>query len=110
MVSLAAAHGADRATQADIALAVTEASSNVVRHAYVDAVEPGPLTVEAFYEDGRLIVIVTDEGRGMVPRADSPGLGLGLPLIAKLTQQVAVSDHAPTGTTLRMSFAVHADT
>ena len=72
--------------------------------------EPGPLIIEAFYEDGRLIVIVTDEGRGMVPRADSPGLGLGLPLIVKLTQQVAVSDHAPAGTTLQMTFAVDADT
>ena len=81
-----------------------------MRHAYIDAVERGPLTVEAACEDGRLIVVVTDEGRGMVPRADSPGLGLGLPLIVQLTQHVAVSDHAPGGTTLQMTFAVDADT
>ena len=32
-----------------------------------------------------LVVTVTDDGRGMQPRADSPGLGLGLPTIASLT-------------------------
>lgn len=28
---------------------------------------------------------MTDDGQGMAPRIDSPGLGLGLPLIAHLT-------------------------
>jgi anti-sigma regulatory factor (Ser/Thr protein kinase) len=32
-------------------------------------------------------VRVTDDGSGMAPRNDSPGLGLGLPLIRHLTDQ-----------------------
>ena len=52
-----------------------------------------------------LVVVVTDNGRGMQPRADSPGLGLGLPTIASLT--TAMDMHAPPGggTVVTMTFA-----
>ena len=39
-----------------------------------------------------LVVDVRDNGRGMVPRLDSPGLGLGLPLIAQLTDVLEILD------------------
>ena len=50
-------------------------------------------------------VVVTDDGRGMQPRADSPGLGLGLPTIASLT--TAMDMHSPPGggTVITMTFA-----
>src|SRR5919205_3332794 len=62
---------------ADVKLAVTEACTNVVVHAYPDG--EGPMSVSAALRDRRLTVVVSDEGRGIVPRPDSPGLGLGLP-------------------------------
>jgi signal transduction histidine kinase len=50
---------------------------------------------------------VTDDGAGMAPRDDSPGLGLGLPLIRHLADQF---DHHPPphdhGTELWMRFAI----
>ena len=55
------------------------------------------------------MVVVADEGRGMLPRTDSPGLGLGLPLIAQMTQSLEVHDRQGGGTEIRMSFALRRD-
>jgi serine/threonine-protein kinase RsbW/stage II sporulation protein AB (anti-sigma F factor) len=71
----------------DVGLAVSEAVTNVVHHAYVDAAEPGPVRVQVELSDEEVEVIVEDDGRGMLPRPDSPGLGLGLPLIATLADR-----------------------
>ena len=46
-------------------------------HAYI-SMTPGSMTLVAAVSGGSLRVTVTDEGRGMAPRTDSPGLGLGL--------------------------------
>jgi serine/threonine-protein kinase RsbW len=75
-------------TMADIRLAVTEACTNVVVHAYPDADDEGPMEVAAHIDGDDLTIIVRDEGPGITPRADSPGLGLGLPLIATLASTV----------------------
>ena len=100
----ARAHGASKALLIDLALAVTEAVTNCVVHAYVDR---GPGTIRTSIQAGpdELIVTVTDDGRGMQPRADSPGLGLGLPTIASLTTSMDM--HAPPGggTAITMTFA-----
>jgi serine/threonine-protein kinase RsbW len=74
------------ATLSDIKLAVTEACTNVVVHAYGDG--EGPMGLRATIGASGLTLIVTDRGRGIVPRTDSPGLGLGLPLIATLAQSL----------------------
>src|SRR3712207_651856 len=50
-------------TLADVKLAVTEACTNVVVHAYPDG--DGPMEVAAGVRDGRLTVAVRDEGRGI---------------------------------------------
>jgi len=86
----------------DVKLAVTEACTNVVVHAYPDG--EGPMAVSATLEDRRLTVVVTDEGRGIVPRADSPGLGLGLPLIATLAESLELGTGADEVTEVRMTF------
>jgi anti-sigma regulatory factor (Ser/Thr protein kinase) len=73
-------------TLSDVKLAVTEACTNVVVHAYGDG--EGPMEVAASVDGDALRVTVRDEGMGIVPRPDSPGLGLGLPLIATLTESL----------------------
>jgi anti-sigma regulatory factor (Ser/Thr protein kinase)/PAS domain-containing protein len=88
----------------DLALAVTEAVTNAVVHAFIGR-EPGSVRALIEAAPDELIVTVTDDGRGMQPRADSPGLGLGLPTIASLT--TAMDMHAPPGggTVVTMTFA-----
>ena len=104
VVTLADACGMTEAARADIALAVSEACTNVVMHAYIDAPAPGPLTVEASHRDSELVVAVRDEGRGMLPRTDSPGLGLGLSLIGRLSHRVEIGQNGARGTDLRLTF------
>jgi serine/threonine-protein kinase RsbW len=97
--------GASDQLLADVTLAVSEACTNVVIHAYRD--EPGTLALSGEARDGQVRFVVEDEGDGLSPRADSPGLGLGLPLIARLTQQFEVlPGRAGRGTRIRMAFRV----
>ena len=89
-------------TLADVKLAVTEACTNVVVHAYPGS--EGPITLRATVDDGVLRVVVVDQGRGILPRADSPGLGLGLPLIATLAESLELGTGDNDETEVRMSF------
>jgi anti-sigma regulatory factor (Ser/Thr protein kinase) len=90
---------------ADIKLAVTEACTNVVVHAYPDGRE-GPLEVQATLSGEQLTVVVRDEGQGITPRPDSPGLGLGLPLIASLADTVQLGRDEEGRTEVRMGFSL----
>ncbi|HEX5308845.1 MAG TPA: ATP-binding protein [Solirubrobacteraceae bacterium] len=90
---------------ADIRLAVTEACANVVVHAYPDG-EEGTMEVLAGMEDGEMVVRVRDWGRGIGPRPDSPGLGLGLSLIAALAETVQLGHDDAEHTEVRMTFAL----
>jgi anti-sigma regulatory factor (Ser/Thr protein kinase) len=104
VLALAEERGMTKAARADIALAVSEACTNVVMHAYIDARAPGSLTVEASHHGGELVVAVRDEGRGMLPRPDSPGLGLGLSLIGRLSHRVEIGQNGACGTEVRLTF------
>ena len=95
----------DEQTLADIKLAITEACTNVVIHAYDDG-EDGALEVDASIDDRRLTVVIRDRGRGIVPRPDSPGLGLGLPLIATLAESLELGKDDAEHTEVRMTFAL----
>lgn len=90
----------------DIKLAVTEACTNVVIHAYDGAT--GPLEVDAILAGRRLTIVVRDRGRGMIPRPDSPGLGLGLPLIATLSESLELGTDEDQ-TEIRMTFSLDED-
>jgi anti-sigma regulatory factor (Ser/Thr protein kinase) len=93
----------DSRTLSDIKLAITEACTNVVVHAYNG--NEGPMEVAASLEPGdTLTVVVRDNGRGIAPRADTPGLGLGLPLIATLSESVELSRNQDDQTEVRMTF------
>ena len=92
----------------DMRLAVTEACTNVVRHAYSgdEADAPNALRVELRPRPRGMLVVVEDRGRGVGPSPDSGGPGLGLPLIAALTEELEIS-HGPDarGSRVAMSFA-----
>jgi serine/threonine-protein kinase RsbW len=95
----------DEQTLADIKLAITEACTNVVIHAYEDDVD-GCLEVDASIKGRSLAVVIRDEGRGIVPRPDSPGLGLGLPLIATLAESLELGKDDDDRTEVRMTFSL----
>jgi anti-sigma regulatory factor (Ser/Thr protein kinase) len=89
-----------------VALAVTEAVTNAVVHAYADRTEPGEIEVVAQRVSADCLeILVCDDGRGMLPRHDSPGVGLGLPLVATLAESFEVQARAGGGTQVRMAFA-----
>jgi serine/threonine-protein kinase RsbW len=98
----------------DIRLAVTEACSNVVVHAYSEhsAEAPperpgwGTMEVSATMVGDDLAVVVRDWGAGIKPRPDSPGLGLGLSLMAALADTVQLGHDTTEHTEVRMSFAL----
>jgi serine/threonine-protein kinase RsbW len=93
---------------ADVKLAVTEACTNVVVHAYPEG--EGPMAVSAGLSGGALTVVVADEGRGILPRPDSPGLGLGLPLIATLATSLELGTNDRDETEVRMIFQLEGRT
>jgi serine/threonine-protein kinase RsbW len=101
--ALGEAFAVDEQVLANIRLAVTEACTNVVVHAY-PAGHEGPLEICATLREEKLVVVVRDEGPGIAPRADSPGLGLGLPLIASLTESVLLGRDDDDRTEVRMTF------
>ena len=86
-----------------IALAVSEAMTNVVVHAYRDT-DVGDMRIVACDKPDRLVIVVRDYGAGMLPRADSPGLGLGLPLISTMADDLQIEAAEGSGCLLRMHF------
>ena len=102
--TFAESHGVRPEEVVDLTLAVTEAVTNAVIHAFIGR-EPGLVRVQAVTGADELTVVVTDDGRGMQPRADSPGLGLGLPTIGRLAALVDLREPAGGGTELSMTFA-----
>src|SRR3954453_22787295 len=92
----------------DLKLALTEACTNSVRHAYAN----GEGTVEITYDlyDDRLVVEVADEGEGFEPPA-GPKLaleddeltegGLGIAIIRALADEFEIRERAQGGSSLR---------
>ncbi len=91
---------------ADITLAVTEACANAVLHAYGDGT--GSFEVSAWLAKNgtELAVSVRDHGSGMTPRVDSPGLGVGLPVMAAIADSLEIDTPADSGTLVQMTFAI----
>jgi serine/threonine-protein kinase RsbW len=86
----------------DMRLAVTEACTNVVRHAYQG--EEGTIDVVVRPKGEALELIVSDAGRGIGPSPDTGGPGLGLPLIAALADTLEIERRRDCGSRLVMRF------
>jgi serine/threonine-protein kinase RsbW len=97
-------HGADPKLTDDVALAVSEAVTNVVKYAY----GPGPKDtgeeVKLYGEvsNGWLELRVCDGGEGF-GRGSSEGLGLGLSIMASLSAELTIVQEGE-GTEVRMRF------
>jgi anti-sigma regulatory factor (Ser/Thr protein kinase) len=101
MTALAADCGMSADAIADVQLAVTEAATNAVMHAYAET--DGDLTVTATRQDGELAIVIGDTGPGFVDRDDSPGMGVGLSVIATVARRMRIVS-APGGTEVHMTF------
>jgi serine/threonine-protein kinase RsbW len=96
--------GAEAPVRDAVRLAVSEAVSNVIVHGYGQSPEAGDFTVAVECDLDLLWVTVRDKGCGMRPRMDSPGAGLGLPLIANVTDSFSVTALPDGGTEVCMTF------
>jgi anti-sigma regulatory factor (Ser/Thr protein kinase) len=101
MAGIAADCGMDADGIADVQLAVTEAATNAVMHAYAEGT--GELTVTAATQAGELEIVIADTGPGLVERDDSPGLGVGLSIIATVAERLKIVS-TPAGTQIHMTF------
>jgi anti-sigma regulatory factor (Ser/Thr protein kinase) len=88
-----------------VSVVVSEAVTNAVLHAYRDRQRPGRVHVSACLDDEGVEVAVEDDGLGMRPRVDSPGVGLGLPLMGDLADCIEVTGRCP-GTRVAARFAL----
>jgi serine/threonine-protein kinase RsbW len=83
----------------DLALAVSEAATNVVQHAYHNHPEPGPVELDAYQTASHLILRIADHGAANEHPLQP---GLGLRIISQITT-AQISNH-PDGTTVTMTF------
>ena len=91
VVRIAREAGATQAALTDIALAVSEATTNAILHAYASTGSRGEaFTVSTASKRSFFSVWITDEGQGGTPTVPSPGLGLGLELMAQLCERFLI--------------------
>src|SRR3954463_13480298 len=88
----------------DLRLAVTEACTNVVRHAYPSD-QTGPVEISIQPLEEHVSVIVSDHGRGIGTSSDTTGPGLGLPLIAAIADEVELLPVPGGGSRVAMTFS-----
>ena len=103
VVDAARGCGAGADTLWQIKLAVSEAATNAVLHAYRDGLA-GDVHVLLERIDDHLDVSIRDSGVGISPRSDSPGAGLGLVLMARVSDRCVISGAAGHGTDVLLCF------
>ena len=109
LADFARSRGVEDSIVSDLRLAASEAITNVVHHAYRDRVMPGTVTASVRVDgpEGRLDLDVFDDGVGMSPRPDSPGAGLGLLIIDRLSESMTICPGAGgVGTEVRVVFTL----
>jgi len=107
LAGVAANAGAPREVVSDLKLAVTEACTNVIQHAY-SGDRSGTIVVRYAGEPGMLSIEIEDSGPGFEPGApldaterNGTGNGMGLMIIRVLTDELEISSTG-SGTRLRL--------
>jgi anti-sigma regulatory factor (Ser/Thr protein kinase) len=106
VADVASDFGADEMALLQINLAVSEAATNAVLHAYRDDLSAGDVRVLVQHRHDFLDVSICDDGIGMSPRADSPGMGLGLCLMAHEADSFQIRTRPGGGTEIALRFAL----
>jgi serine/threonine-protein kinase RsbW len=101
--AFAAERGAGPDLVHDVVLAVSEATTNAVKHAY-EAEKPGSVELSASAEDGWLTLRIGDRGGGF-GEGSSDGLGLGLVIVAGLCDDLKIIQEG-AGTQVVMRFVL----
>jgi serine/threonine-protein kinase RsbW/stage II sporulation protein AB (anti-sigma F factor) len=104
VASVAQAAGAPANQLDSVRLAVSEAVTNAVIHAYRGCT--GQIHVTAAIASGELWVLVADDGCGFQSPSPQPGQGWGLALIAGAADSFEIATRSNGGTELRMQFAI----
>lgn len=106
VAALAEGLGAEEPLLGDVKTVVTEACSNVVRHAYPDG--GGRFDIEAFPEGGELAIVVRDSGTGLRPDLvrDETTMRIGLGLISQLSSHFGIGAGPDGGTVVRMRLSL----
>jgi serine/threonine-protein kinase RsbW len=104
VAQFAARSGIGDAALDAIRLAVSEAVTNVVLHAYRDRTGTFHLTAAVAGEE--LWVLVADDGCGYKTPPQQPGLGWGLTIIAQHSKHYIITERATGGTEVRMRFPI----
>jgi serine/threonine-protein kinase RsbW len=94
--------GASRAQVDAVRLATSEAVTNAVLHAYRG--RNGEVHLTAAVAGQELWLLVADDGDGLQPQTDRPGLGLGLGLISQVCDEMAIVARSSGGTEVRIRF------
>lgn len=99
--------GVGASVREKVRLAISEAVTNCVVHAYPGGT-PGDVMVEAWLEDGRTLVIgVLDDGGGFRNHPAQPGMGLGLRLMSEMSDDLSIGTReGHPGTSVTMRFAL----
>jgi serine/threonine-protein kinase RsbW len=115
LAGLARARTLDEESLADLKLAVTEACSNVIRHAYPDELE-GEIEIHYLLEPEAVTIEVVDNGTGFEASAEVPVVeeaepspdalsdhGMGIAIIATLMDELELTP-GPAGRGSRFRF------
>lgn len=101
--AIAAQAGACEEDLERVALAVSEAVTNSIVHAYGGSGR-GHIQLMAAAVGDELSVLVADDGCGLGSASASPGLGLGMGVIEYSVDSLTITTRATGGTMLEMRF------
>jgi anti-sigma regulatory factor (Ser/Thr protein kinase) len=101
----AAEHGLAGRALEQFELAVSEALTNAVLHAYPRA--PGPVSLELECDGDEIRATIADEGMGLTAQAERRGLGMGLGILASAADFCEIRTRRGSGMAVMVGFDLH---